>query len=275
MPETSSPTNQNNALSDLLQRVGALRDGLLVLASLLYILGYLVWSLNAAANNLGLLPAIDSQYFIAGFVPALIAMLVYFLIRAIKALRLRLHKWMDQSPEAMSRLAIRLVLAVYLAVTIYFLYVRREEPTSWIVLGLPSFLFIDFILGQQDVGTRILTSFYTYLIPLGLGIIGVALYVFAIYPIIPQELGGIRPRCAYLDVSVEDLSSEVLQALLSSAPSSASQVVQSARVNVLYSGSDFLLVRPVVTQSGTQETKIYEIRRSALQAITWCGQGGN
>jgi hypothetical protein len=245
------------------------------MASLLYVLGYLVWSLNAAVNNLGLLPAIDSQYFVAGIVPALIALLVYFVIRAIKSWRNRLRKWFEQNPGSWSRLVVRVVLGAFLVVTAYAIIFQYEPYRYWLILGLPSFLFVDFILGQQDKATQILTSFYTYLIPLLIGVGGIILYVFAIYPFIPQELGGIRPRCAHLDVVAGQLSDEVSQVLLPVMPTSASQVVQSTQVNVLFSSGDFLLVRPIAAQPGMRERRIFEIRRSALQAITWCGQGSH
>ena len=68
-----------------LKRLGEVRDGLLVAASLLYTLGYLVRSFNAWQYKLGLLPAVQSQYFVAGLVPALITGFVYLSIRALRS----------------------------------------------------------------------------------------------------------------------------------------------------------------------------------------------
>ncbi len=55
-----------------LEWLGKRRDGFLVAGASIYGLGYAVWTYNAWDQGLGLLPAIESQYFLAGTVPALI-----------------------------------------------------------------------------------------------------------------------------------------------------------------------------------------------------------
>src|SRR4051812_14103708 len=82
-PQTQpSPASTGDSkMFELMKRVGTLRDGLLVLSGILYFLGYATWSLNAWRNKLGLLPAIESQYFIAGIVPALVIFVTYLLVR--------------------------------------------------------------------------------------------------------------------------------------------------------------------------------------------------
>src|SRR2546422_6485383 len=57
--------------------LGEARDDLLVIAAALYGVGYLVWALHASRYNLGLLPAIESQYFIAGIAPTLVIVVAY------------------------------------------------------------------------------------------------------------------------------------------------------------------------------------------------------
>ena len=99
------------------------------------------------------------------------------------------------------------------------------------------------------------------------------------HPLIPQEFGGPRTRCAYLDIVKAQVSNETLEAI---APTNAtmadSQVVRSTPVGVFFSGNDFILVKPYVEeQEGSSSTyriwgnaKTYEIRRSAVKAVTWC-----
>src|SRR5690349_2113251 len=53
-------------LEGSLIKLGSVRDGLLILLSLVYALGYSVWAINAYSRNLGLLPALQFEYFIAG-----------------------------------------------------------------------------------------------------------------------------------------------------------------------------------------------------------------
>jgi hypothetical protein len=68
-----------------LNNASKLRDfGLVVIAGT-YALGFIIWSFHAVTYNLGLLPIIDSQYFIAGILPFIFSCiggsLVYLLIR--------------------------------------------------------------------------------------------------------------------------------------------------------------------------------------------------
>jgi hypothetical protein len=269
-PSTSQSTI--NIVISQLQRIGVIRDGLLVIVSLLYMLGYIVWSINSAINNFGLLPALDSQYFVAGAIPFLIFVMVYFAIRIIKFWRKSLSKWFETKPGSKSRLTVRILFACYFAMPICLVMITHQY--YWTYLAFPIYLFMDFIFLQHNKSAQRFGMFSTYFIPLLLGIYGVIFYVFVFYPIIPQELGGIRPRCAYLDVVTDQLSSDVSQVLIPNMQASHFHVSHSIQVDVLYSNNEFLLVKPAMHQSSTQESMIYEIRRDILQAISWCGQGG-
>ncbi len=267
---STSQTERNNTLLAWLRKIGAFRDSFLVAASLIYILGYVVRASHAAANNLGSLPAIESQYFTAGIVPLAILISVWFIIQLVTRFRQRLYSWMRLSSDSMSRKIVRGILGIYLIGMIIIFMI--EPLRNWALLGLPAFLFVDFIFFRDD-NMRMISSVYTYAIPLFFAFVALVLYIFVIFPIVPQELGGVRPRCAFLDVVAEQLSQETRSALLPPGmQNQASRVIHSVQTDVLFSGDNFLLVRPVPSQ-GASEIVIYEIRRDALQAITWCGQG--
>ena len=53
-------------LTAWLKPFAGLRDGLLVVGAGLYGIGYLVWSIRAWWEGLGLLPVLSAQYFVAG-----------------------------------------------------------------------------------------------------------------------------------------------------------------------------------------------------------------
>jgi hypothetical protein len=74
------------------EKIGKLRDGLLVAGGLLYVLGYAVWSLNAWRQGLGILPALESQYLVAGIVPALIIYAAILIARLNRANKGRLKR---------------------------------------------------------------------------------------------------------------------------------------------------------------------------------------
>ena len=80
--DTATSSGQIRAeVGRYLKSMADARDRLLVIATMLYITGYVVWAFNAWRNKLGLLPALDPQYFVAGFVPLTIISLAYFIGR--------------------------------------------------------------------------------------------------------------------------------------------------------------------------------------------------
>jgi hypothetical protein len=58
-----------------LQHLGKIRDGLLVIGALLYGFGFVSWAIYAYLHNLGPIPGLDAQYFVAG-IPILIIIII-------------------------------------------------------------------------------------------------------------------------------------------------------------------------------------------------------
>jgi len=82
----------NNYLTkNWIEKIGKLRDGLLVIVTINYIIGYIAWSYIAWRNGFGALPVLDAQYFLAGFPLILTAVLVFLIIKFLKSIFL--VKW--------------------------------------------------------------------------------------------------------------------------------------------------------------------------------------
>src|SRR5262249_14503644 len=99
-------------------------------------------------------------------------------------------------------------------------------------------------------------------------VVGVGLAIF-VYLRVPQELGGVRPRCAYLDIDSKMTSTEIRAVILAAQTKPENQVVRSVQLDVLFSGSDTILVRPREGKK-TPSASVYEISRRIVQTITWC-----
>lgn len=63
-------------LGKLLSKI---RDFIIILGALVYLVGYVVWALIAWKENLGPIPALDTQYFVAG-VPTVIAITFFIFV---------------------------------------------------------------------------------------------------------------------------------------------------------------------------------------------------
>ena len=291
MPSTSGLLGR---IRNWLKPIGELRDGALVLVSVTYITGYMVWSLNAWVNQLGVLPVIDSQYFVAGFVPVSILLLAYF---GGTQLRRLIEQW-DQlvAPnvtiwwQGLLRLAAIAVFVGSFATLIILSIVNalsESKGTTYnifrvvIVIWGISFIFLppinevehpnwlqswlqDWFGGK---GFRAAQSWFrklmSYYVIFALTLLGLFYYLFIAYPNLPQELGGVRPRCGYLDVPKAQLSNETLEAIVpANLVKSDHPVVRSMEVEILFSGSDVILIR----SRGT----VYEIKRSNVSVIRAC-----
>lgn len=301
--------------------IGSFRDGLLVLATILYTLGYLVWSYHAWKKNLGPRSALDFQYFVAGIVPALSLCILYLSFRGIGILRKKSPLWLAPGVTGGRLLLRRTIFATCLISGAISLHNIRtmgfEFPDA--VLASPlttasSFLFILSLfflpptkrtqptrntgrtvrpdnrtrgrivafLGRTADAARVYLSehsarigalmgtLYVVLLILLFSMLGVFFFSERVYPSIPQEFGGVRPRCAYLDVARDQLSDETLRGIVgTSATSPNEKVVRSLKLNVVFAGGDVLLATPLGNRRETNFT-VYEIRKEILHAVTWC-----
>lgn len=289
----------------LLKTAGELRDGFLVMAGICYFFGYIVWAITAYNNNLGLLPALDFQYFVAGAPLVLVIIGLCYVVLGGLCLRRWVRRRIGPNPEGW-----KLYLCVAMAclgIIAYFLILANTADwfqaafpnlarSSWFVLGLTLIVIASSILSpelgrapkRQDVSTekervegraafleavrnlhRSLTGLlwiagwlFAFMVLL---IVAVLAFLFVVesYPKIPQEFGGARPQCAYLDVDKAKISSETIQGILPTGASQADEpVVRSLGVEVLFSGGDVMMIR--------SQGRVYKIAKDAIQTVATC-----
>lgn len=272
MPGDAGP--ESNRLFALMEKIGDLRDGLLVVVGLLYILGYVAWSLHALVNNLGLLPALQAQYFVAGIVPAIVILMACAAVGYSVKLARKLQEWVSGRPAVSAILALSVVALPWLSDRIPIVPRWISSAVFYVAI-----LVIIFTVYPPRWSRRFILSFGTTY-----GLLGVILAMSVVYPAIPQDLGGVRPRCAFLDIFKGRVSKEMLRVLSPTgeeATPSGADAVRTIRVDVFYSGGDSLLVKPhekvkiVKAEFGlpvaVYEKSTYEVRKDAIAGIEWCG----
>jgi hypothetical protein len=314
-------------LTARLEWLGNLRDGILVSVAIFYAAGYLVWAIYAWQNNLGLLPALEFQYFVAGVFP--VAILAAAILGAKLLRRFVFEYWskrVGSEATGVWKLVRILTLCVFGGVFVvralgpagvalflvgflvlrtfvtpyeqlpawrkgwrlalvflfgaFLLYLQwREDAITAAILGDRAQLMDDVLVIAFSISwfflppipvldwlTRIYRSFYIYGAIIYLTVAGFLLYQDRIYPNLPQEFGGVQPRCAHMDVSVAEISPETRQIILPAGKANGdSKTVRSVQVEVLFSKGDLLMVRPHGDYG-----MVYEIKKDNIQAITWC-----
>jgi hypothetical protein len=244
-----------------------------VAGSIVYLLGYLVWVLNAFQNRLGFLPALDAQYFIAGAIPALLLYLMYraSIVSTQSVERFREWLYADSNPKASKILLKRwLLISYYLVFSLIPLMILLHINERLLLVVGMIWITLELIVHNSLMyhskafkSGRFSRRFTIGICIVVFGIITFMFYYFFLYRSLPQELGGVRPRCAYLDVAKEEISNETFALLAPTVVTQSTQpVVQSNELEVLYSGSGVLVVR--------SQGRVIELPRSAIHAINSC-----
>ncbi len=128
-----------NWINSYLKRLGEFRDSLLVVAGGLYILGYIVRSINGYTNNLGFLPAFESQYLIAGIIPAIVVFIFYLLISLTWRIKIGFSNWLNSGSYKI--IIPLLIVAMYLisaGITVYFNRVSDDNMMTAAKINLAS-----------------------------------------------------------------------------------------------------------------------------------------
>jgi tetratricopeptide (TPR) repeat protein len=286
LAQGSSPSNVprspvaavRSALSPIVNEFWTERRKVLV-PTLAYAGGLVVWSINAHRNELGAQATLDVGYLIAGIVPGLIVFGLFALVLFLVAAPPFVSEWM--ADRSLAQLGASLVIV--LAVIYWFGYLIAGAGA-----GLPLYFFIAasavlfvvpfFTSPSGAVGRAI------WLVLVATAAVVASVYVFAfyaegVYPRLPQALGGGLPRCARLDVDTTTLSQQTLEGLLPAATSdgspqetedAATPKIRSVPVDILFSRDDVLFVRPRSEDDQQVAGNTHELRGGTVRAVISC-----
>jgi hypothetical protein len=246
----------------LLKELGDLRDGILLAGALVYVAGYVVWSINSLRNNLGLLPALKFQYFFAGSFPVAIALLVYGAVHGIRAFLGAISKWIEK--ELVRKRAALLLQLLFALAVIVFLSLEWTMEERWITVGLLVSVACAGV-SLALVGERFYKFVVVVVAPVTGGLLGLVVYVLSVYPELPQEFGGVKPRCVQLDLTRASLSQATAEALV---PKASDEIGRSYRVSVYFVGNDELILK--LRHRGKAFGRTFRVDNAAVQAVVGC-----
>ncbi len=257
-----------------LKSLGAIRDGLAVLALAPYLLGYVNWTVFGTSRGLDGLPLVDLRYYKSGVMPFLITAAVVLLWLSLQQGRQRLKAWFTRCGQAALKRRVRnclvLIVSACGAVVVRQWLVAERDTVLLAYLALMGLTLVDLAWpGQRDM--QWLGSLYSHFVPGVYGTVLLTVYCWVLFPVLPQTLGGGLPRCAQIDVRVEDLSRETLTEIHPGPWASATaQVIRSAPLAVYLAGADKILVQPPQLTTGVTGRYIIELPEEIVQAISWC-----
>jgi hypothetical protein len=279
VPDSAPTSSLICRLRGAIKSLGEYRDAVLVVASLVYLLGYLSWAFFAAQNNLGLVPALDAQYLVAGVLPTLILAAGV----ALAGLQLRLSKWSSADPSPNRyKWGTRLTVAGFGLVIGGFLIARfLTGKAENILVGVATIGAYLAMAGSLFQGSRSGKFFRYY----GLAVLWMLVasippilllaYFEKVFPHVPAAIGGPAPRCVFVDLATKELSAETLASLLPqdlAAPApmpGLPEVRQTRALELLFTSPEFVMLRVKATDQQPRGP-VYSVAKDAIQALSTC-----
>jgi tetratricopeptide (TPR) repeat protein len=240
------------------------------LTAVLYVLGLVVWSLNAGRRDLGIQAAANLQYLLAGLVPAVVlAFALAIFVAWVKIPAWSRDRLLTRSPSV-SRIAFRLGSVLW-AVGIAAIAVGGwaglldTVPVAAPVYAIAAAGFLLLGLTRDDSWLfRLVWNVYVPILIAALAVVAFFFYSETLYPKLPQSLGGGKPRCAQLDLDSGSVSGATLAALAPNA-STNQPTVRTAKLDIVFSEGDTLFVKP------PQTDRVLELRGGAVRTVAGCG----
>ena len=250
-----------------------IQDVLLIGSATTYILGYIVWSFYAAQNNLGAITPLDTQYFVAGVVPSIIvciSIFSYFLFLNIAGTVKRniYAKYDDTDISKARKSALSLTffaIVVILGNTYSYRLLMGKDKSFWVgSIYVFIMTFAGFLIDAKETKLfRFFRGLQTLILILPISYVAINFYFHAAYKNLPQEFGGVKPRCSYLDIYRSSMSWETLEII---APKNTNvtdqEVIQTKELEILFPSREEIIIRV--------DGEILNISKSAIQVIRTC-----
>jgi hypothetical protein len=267
VPDTVTPTATPRSGIDRVERIGKLRDGILVASGALYVLGYGVWSVHALGEGLGLLPALELQYLLAGSLLALILLSSLLLGVALMRVAYGSQNW-KQSPHAFVRLLGSVLPGLLgggvaaLAITLMSFAGHFLLGSLLCVVGGGLLALLSSVGPMRRYERGSVAVFLVSLVALS----STVLFLTVIYPKVPQAVGGVEPQCGYLEVARADASAVLVQELFDPAQTETDTIARSRKLSILFSGGDTYVVRV----RNLDNARTYEVRKEIIKSASSC-----
>ncbi len=263
----SGPAGARTALEHIIQGIKDLRDGLIVVTASAYLLGYVSWAYFAWTHELGLIPALDAQYFLAGIFPTLViaafcglAWIVFLAARST----------MRPPSEKLKKLSWILgVVGGVLVIAGLIGLMTLPTPLSilplvMVLTGTPFLIAEGFV--EKGIWHKIYQWFQLFALSIALILLAAILilkYATEWFPNLPHEFGGPSARLVQFDLDTAQLSKPTQTLLLPAGqPAEVSGVQRSRDLYLIFDGGDFVFV-----STSASKERIFKIRKSAIDAV--------
>jgi hypothetical protein len=266
--------NLGSKLGRVMKTSGERRDGLLLAAGVLYLLGYLTWAWYGYVNGIGFIPVFDAQYFASGVVPAAVICLFLIGLRTLGAIDV----WLQHPPtpgqtKVGKILTIIAVVGILLFGAISFFVGKSKPPwLEWIMFAAVILMLLGPIL-ERGRGIKLFQRFMIWIVRfyLFLSLLFVGVYVERVMPVVPTEWGGARARCILLDVDSAQISPDTRRRFFGEGEAlSAQGVLRTAPLHLIYDGSEYFFLLEHAGRPSAKTNPVFRLRKDTVKGVFPC-----
>jgi len=266
----------------LADKAASARDLILAGAGLVYVFGFLIWAMHAYSLHIGLVNANQVQYISAGLIPLVFTICIYQLNRTVarNASVMPTERLFKDAKVATGCIGAPVFVLITVSAVVSRGYNLKLLFLSCVMLVVIIIISVVLTILTEAAHDRVHSGPIWLHINHGIFVLcllfmGVGLYSLEIYPCVPQEFGGVLPRCAVIEIKRLDLSYGQRDILLPAAERvtpadrrvDLNPVVESVPLDVLYDDGNVVDIRP----HGVTNGPVYELSRSNITSIVWYG----
>ncbi|AKD54039.1 hypothetical protein [Spirosoma radiotolerans] len=288
----------------LLKRLTRFRENILVILSIIYGIGYFSWSIYAYKESLGVVSAVEVQYFVSGLPPFIFIMIIYFIYLYEARMLAKLSNNTTLINIDRINIIVIIIIFFFISTVLYMPFYKllyNIFKSIWSGYELKKFnitKILNFL--SENLLAFILIYFYYLIYPATytmvmehhklkefyssmnlkqinripsilrpivystIMLLTLNLYYRKLFPILPQEFGGTRPKMCLFEGKVEDFLIPRSDKILSNIYSEDCNIILSDTVLVYYYNDEKFVIKPK-----KDPTKVYELSRDIIKTITW------
>ncbi|HLP20961.1 MAG TPA: hypothetical protein VK174_11700 [Chitinophagales bacterium] len=233
------------------------------LSSVVYIVGYVTWALYASENHLGYLPAIKEQYFVAGLIPTMILLIIFYAPLLHNLFTGQFQEFYFARTKKTQVFFILFFMFLGGVCLFLLLWFREELPKTlkWTLdILFYVIIYTIFIMSQ----TKWMLKWY---MPIFLVITLNSFmfqYMSSIFPNLSREFGGPKEYKVEIDLNRREISRETCSLLFKGVDTF--DVIRTKPLYFVFDAGEFVLLKEKAGKIDSANA-IIRIKKDAIKAI--------
>jgi hypothetical protein len=293
-------------MQELITILDRVKSYYLTIAAVLYTSGLICWCFYSWENNLGHVDAFQLQYIVAGIIPGTIIFYIFWLFKYSEKNSENISIWLERNLIILriGKTLLSLFVLIFMVDIIFkfkiFEGLNAALPAisvtlknilifllfNIIIILSPALLtiedetsvkkskFIQVLNYFLSIGNLFITIYLMFFRFSGkpivtiIAILMLLIYYFELYPILPQEIGGVRPKNAIL--IIEPSAFSIQDSFIIFPDSTGLKAGQTDTLSVyFYNDTKFIFKTHKDVIMYKTQAKTFEIARSSIKSVKW------